>query len=153
MPQARHTSPQHIVAATALVTNDADEVLMILSPRRGWEFPGGQIEEGESLLEGLRREIWEETGTVAEVDVLAGVYTNLSRPLLVFGFTARYVSGKLTPSAESTEVAWVAREQVPQHVTFPAHVDRANDLLNFNGRIVYRTYTPDPYVVQSEQLI
>ncbi len=148
-----HAPPRHIVAATALVTNDADEVLMMLSPRRGWEFPGGQIEEGESLLDGLRREIWEETGAIAEIGGLAGVYANLSRSLLIFGFTARYVSGTLTPSAESTEVVWVARERVIQCVTFPPHVDRASDLLNFEGRIVYRTYTLNPYAVQSEQFL
>lgn len=53
--------PVHIVSAAGLVRR-GDEVLLVRSPRRGWEFPGGQVEQGESVLAALHREIWEETG-------------------------------------------------------------------------------------------
>lgn len=38
---------------------------------RGLEFPGGKVEEGESLLEAARREVYEETG--AKVDELSQI--------------------------------------------------------------------------------
>lgn len=34
-----------------------DKVLLIKSERRGWEIPGGVIEPGEDILEGLKREL------------------------------------------------------------------------------------------------
>ena len=35
---------------------------MTRNPNRGLEFPGGKVEEGESLIEAVRRETLEETG-------------------------------------------------------------------------------------------
>jgi 8-oxo-dGTP diphosphatase len=67
--------PKHVVAVTALITNNADEVLLQLSPRRGWEFPGGRVEEGEDLIQALIREVKEETGLDVEVGKLVFIPT------------------------------------------------------------------------------
>jgi 8-oxo-dGTP diphosphatase len=37
--------PKHIVSAAAIVINEKNEILLIKGPRRGWEMPGGQVEE------------------------------------------------------------------------------------------------------------
>ncbi len=44
-------APKHIVAVADLIMDAQNCVLMICSPRRGWEFPGGQVEEGEDLTD------------------------------------------------------------------------------------------------------
>jgi 8-oxo-dGTP pyrophosphatase MutT (NUDIX family) len=39
--------PKHVVSAAAIVVNENNEILLIRGPRRGWEMPGRQVEEGE----------------------------------------------------------------------------------------------------------
>lgn len=49
----------HFVSVAALVVNEKNEVLLINSPKRGWEYPGGMVEPHESLQEALIREVLE----------------------------------------------------------------------------------------------
>jgi 8-oxo-dGTP diphosphatase len=140
------SEPRHIVATIALVTNAAGEVLLIESARYRWELPGGQVEEGESLVEGCEREVREETGVSVAVERLAAVYTNRAAPARVlFAFLCRATGGTARPSAESTAVDWVAREAVLERLTRPATRDRARELLDFDGRVLYRAYEGEPY--------
>ena len=47
--------PTHIVAVMGIVRNEKNEILLIKSPLRGWEPPGGQVENGEDLITALER--------------------------------------------------------------------------------------------------
>ena len=65
--------PQHIISAAALVTRQDGMVIILKSARGEWEFAGGQVEEGETLIQGLQREIEEETAVQVEVGQLVGI--------------------------------------------------------------------------------
>lgn len=53
----------HSVSVAGVVVNDRGEVLLIQRRDNGhWEPPGGVLEFGESIRDGLRREVREETG-------------------------------------------------------------------------------------------
>jgi 8-oxo-dGTP diphosphatase len=133
-------SPKHIVAVTALISNDADDILVQLSARRGWELPGGRVEEGEDLIEALTREIKEETGLDVEAGLLISVFSNLKNPAVIFGFRCKYISGELKTSAESLDFKWASRDNVTRFISHPALLDIAQDMLSFSGTVTYRSY-------------
>ena len=146
--------PKHIVAVSALISHPNGKILLIRGPRRGWEFPGGQVEEGENLIEALQREIQEESGIDASIGPLVGVYSNVKSPTkLAFGFLGDYVCGQLTTSDESLETEWIARHSALQRISHPAIYDRMKDMLDFSGRVIYRVYANDPYQVHEQHLL
>ena len=138
--------PTHIVAAGAFVTNAREQVLMIKSPRYGdWEFPGGQVEESETIPHALEREVFEETGIVVRLKSLVGIYSNTRKPSIVnLDFICEYVSGEPSTSSESTEVEWVDREEALDRVQRQAIHKRLKNMLEFTGEITYRAYFVDP---------
>lgn len=146
--------PKHVVGAFGLIQNAANEVLMIENPLRGWELPGGRVEEGEDLLKALEREVLEETGVTAEISRLGGIYSRTNPPYMVLmGFTGRYLSGELIPSEESLVVEWVAPQHVIARISHLAIRDRVQDLLADNERLVYRSYSTDPYRIHDSRCL
>lgn len=112
-----YTPPKHIVSAATIVINDQQEILLIKGPRRGWEMPGGQVEEGESLKEAAIRETKEETGIDVEVLAFCGVFQNVKRSICNTLFLAKPVGGEPTTSPESLEVGFYPIEQALEMVT------------------------------------
>ena len=98
-----HVAPKHIVAACALVTNAGGEILLVKTERRGWELPGGQVEEGETLTQAAIRETQEEAGVKITIGELGVVNSNLSRFIVVFGFRGHYVAGHPAASHETVD--------------------------------------------------
>ena len=120
----------HLVSVAALVTNDKGEILLVNSPWRGWEYPGGLIEPGESFEAALKREVREESGVEIEITGFVGICKNVARDIVNIDFTARYTSGELTTSEESTEVGWFAPEKAMEIITFPLTKKRLANMLS-----------------------
>ena len=68
--------PLWLTGVTAVVRNSRGEVLLARRVDNGqWALVSGILEPGEQPAEGLRREIEEETGVVARIEELTGVWT------------------------------------------------------------------------------
>jgi 8-oxo-dGTP diphosphatase len=133
--------PTHIVAAAGYVFDNDGNILLVKTNYRGWECPGGQIENGESVEEGGLREIAEESGIKAGVRRLCGGYSNVGEHLycdgktetptkVIFDFICDCISGTPRPSDETSGVLWVPRDKALSCVTSPAQL--------------YRLKTPSP---------
>ena len=94
-------------------------VLQYRSPERykkwsGYAFPGGHIEEGESLAESVIREVYEETGLTIEDPKLVAVKDwepDEGGRYIVFCYKATEFTGQLR-SSEEGEVSWVEKDQL-----------------------------------------
>ena len=136
---------------SAVVRNDRGEVLLVRRADNGqWALVSGILEPGEQPAEGLLREIEEETGVVATVDALTGVWTlppieypNGDRAqYLDLCFLATHVSGEARVNDdESVEVGWFAPDALPPMMERSrARLDRA---LAHDGRVWFSTGDED----------
>lgn len=140
------SAPRHVVAVVALVRDKRGQILLVDGGRHGWELPGGQVEEGESILDALVREVREETGVEVAVERLAAIYSNRTAPArVIHAFLCRRTAGAPAPSDETRAVEWVPRDAVLGRLTRPATMDRARELLEFDGTVIYRAYEGEPY--------
>ena len=124
------TPPKHIVSAAAIVINDENEILLIKGPRRGWEMPGGQVEEGESIKDAAIRETEEECGVIIEITKFCGVFQNINGSICNTLFLGRPIGGKLTTTEEALEVGFFPLNKAQEMVTWKNFKQRIKYCLN-----------------------
>jgi ADP-ribose pyrophosphatase YjhB (NUDIX family) len=101
-------TPRHSVSVAAAIFDDSGENVLLIKRRDNgkWEPPGGVLELEESIEDGLRREVREETGAEIEVGSLTGVYKNMRRAIVALVFRCSIQSSHQPSSDEALEVAW-----------------------------------------------
>jgi ADP-ribose pyrophosphatase YjhB (NUDIX family)/predicted RNase H-like HicB family nuclease len=134
-----------VPSVNVVVTNDADDILMIRRTDNGnWAVPGGAIDLGESVAEAAVRETREETGIECEVTGIAGIYSDPRHIILYTSngearqefsivLTASPRSGQPTPSSESSEARWVPAAEVAGYTMDRSMRIRINDYLAGKG--------------------
>lgn len=78
-------------------------------------LPGGVVEVGETLVEAVRREVWEETALAIEVVSLAGHREfilrdpdqRVARHFIILAFAAHWRAGEPSLNDELSEFLWV----------------------------------------------
>lgn len=72
---------------------------------------------------------------------------------MIFDFLAVKVSGELRESEESTEVGWFSKDIVLDMIREPWIKERAKDMIDFDGQVVYRVYSSRPYEIYRDEYI
>ena len=131
-----------VPSVNVVVTNDADEILMIRrTDNDNWAVPGGAIDLGESVAQAAVRETREESGIECEITGIVGIYSDPKHVLLYTSngevrqefsivLTACPLSGQPTPSSESSEVRWVPVSEVRDLTMDRSMRIRINDYLD-----------------------
>ena len=140
----------HFVSCAALVTNEEGKILLVQSPWRGWEYPGGLIEPGETFQQCLLREVREEAGVEIEITGFIGICKNIEKDIVNIDFTAKYISGDLTTREESTEVIWATPEEAMELITFPLTRKRLVNMLSGREEAVLFCFKREPFTVVEE---
>ncbi len=116
MSNSRHeatSTPLHSVSVAGVVVRQDGRVLAIKRADNGtWEPPGGVLELTETLEDGVRREVYEETGIKIQVERLTGVYKNTARGIVAIVFRCRPEGGQEQLSDESIAVEWLTPDEV-----------------------------------------
>ena len=140
----------HFVSVAGLVTNDDGDILLINSPRRGWEYPGGMVEPGETFQEALIREIREEAGVEVEITSFIGLCKNIEKDVVNIDFSCSYLRGELATSNESSEVMWVKKEDALDMVTFPLTRKRLQNMLSESDKVNCFCFKREPFEIVAE---
>ena len=115
----------------AALFDDADRLLLIRRADNGqWAFPGGACDVGEPPAIGAAREVWEETGYVAEISDFIGIFDNhlnggkSFHHLYCLLFGGRAVGGERLITRETLDCAWFAESEMPWPQVTPSHLTR-----------------------------
>ena len=85
-----------------------------------WSIPGGTLELGESIQEGVRRELLEETGIEVRVGELIEVFDRIFRDadgkiqyhFVIVDYLCEAISGEARAASDVTDVAWENEEDL-----------------------------------------
>ncbi|MGE5114667.1 MAG: NUDIX hydrolase [Acidobacteriaceae bacterium] len=111
-----------IVGVGAVVVNGGRALVVrrATEPLKGeWSIPGGMLELGEKLREGIAREVREETGLEVEVGEVLDVFDSIfpdsegrmQYHYVLIDFLCRPVTGELCASSDVSDARWVTGEK------------------------------------------
>jgi len=122
--------PQAPIVGVGAVVVDGGRVLLVQrgrEPLKGkWSLPGGMLEIGESLHEGVVREVLEETGLGVEPIELVELLDRIVREegpegrrvryhYVIADYLCRVIGGSLQACSDAAAVRWVERAEWNSH--------------------------------------
>ena len=118
---------ERVELTTLCMITRGDEILLqnrVKTDWRGYCFPGGHVEPGESIVDSVVREMKEETGLTVSGLRLCGIkqFPIDGGRYLVFFFKTDRFMGDLC-SSEEGKMEWVARKALP-------HLNTVSDFMD-----------------------
>jgi ADP-ribose pyrophosphatase YjhB (NUDIX family) len=114
--------PRAPLVGVGAVVVEAGRVLLVRrgnEPMKGhWSLPGGMLELGESLTDGVAREVREETGLTVEpvelIELLDRIYhvgERVRYHYVIADYLCRVAGGALRASSDADAARWVDRAE------------------------------------------
>jgi 8-oxo-dGTP diphosphatase len=128
--QVRREYPEAPIVGVAAVVIQDNQVLLVRrgrEPLKGkWSLPGGALELGESLEEGVVREVFEECCVNVHPIAVVEVFDKITRGAdgriqyhyVLIDFLCGCAGGTVQCASDAEEARWVRREQLNSHSSY-----------------------------------
>jgi len=117
-----------LVAVGAVILDDDNKILLVKHKKeRGgywqgkWICPGGALELGEEIKEGIKREVREETNLEIELvrplipfDRIVKTNEETSLHVIYIDYVAKLLGGELNVASDVGQALWVEKTNIPQ---------------------------------------
>jgi 8-oxo-dGTP diphosphatase len=115
-----------IVGVGGVTIQDGRVLIMrrAYAPLQGeWSIPGGGLDVGETIADGIRREVEEETGILVRVFDQIETFERILRDdagrvqyhYVILDYLCEAAGGELRAGSDATDVAWVAEEDLQEY--------------------------------------
>ncbi len=132
---------KELISAVFLIAINGSKILAIQN-ERGWEVPGGHIEQGETHKEALIREVKEEAGAIFSDEKLLAIIESSNQDIykdkvMLLYATNNFILEKFIPSEDAFDREVIEiREFLQKHkggIDFTELISKAQNLLNFRA--------------------
>lgn len=109
--------PRHRIGVALVAFNPGEEVLLlrhVFHVRPAWGLPGGWLARNEAPVDGLARELSEETGRQAVIGPPIHVAYETRPPHLILAYLGWLQPGVMRFNAEIMEAKWFPTEALPR---------------------------------------
>jgi 8-oxo-dGTP diphosphatase len=140
--------PDILLSAKAIIKKDGKILLLKDSKTKFWDLPGGHLKDNETLEEGLKREVKEETGlNLSSCKQLTTRQLKLgseTKPVCFYLCTA---DGELDISNEHKAFKWISLKDLDEYDT-----GKFEDIIEDSKGMSIKQYNPDGLQGQSYPL-
>ena len=117
-----YINPRIVVGSVCTWENRILMCRRAIEPRTGfWTIPAGYLEEREAIMDGAKREAWEEANACIDLGSVLAIYNipRISQVQIIYRGTLR--SPEVAPGLESLDVALLEWDEIPwDDIAFPS---------------------------------